>query len=584
MVIDISVLTSMNESAGRRRRLPCVLMASVALLLSACLPAPAPNIQPIPTSLPTPLADVELRPPTTPTADTSPTPDLTATPPPAIVLPDSSGVFLACEANTLRVALRDPSGQPFAALTRLGADETYLYVVADGGLYRVSLESAARGEPVTEAIFTPGQDVAGRPVQELVDVEVVRQRGLLYVLDKAGHVFRTELSTGQASLVYRATSIEEDPFDAQPVALTSDPQGRPVLLDESFGRLVIPSAIRELESINESTSLQAGVDVTRSGNRYYVLTDGSAIRVVRGEEGAEVWLDVQGPLLSLALKTSDHLGVELLYLIDGLRREVTGLTFERQAVTRTAFVFPGMGLLRDAVFAGERLYAIADGDLYVHPGPQNGTGACAPPALGDDRRPRLFGVDVLGAMSESVMPVEGEWELPPWARLYPGASRLYRSGVHEGLDLFGVSGPRGFQTGWPVLAAMDGRVTRASIGYVEMTEEQFDALLDEADRLGYTPDETLVKLSGKQIVLEHDNGLRTVYLHLDEIAPGVVTGARVRAGQLIGTAGVTGTEGEVNPGAVGAHLHFEIWVGDYYLGYGMTIREAMWWYAQIFGE
>jgi murein DD-endopeptidase MepM/ murein hydrolase activator NlpD len=97
-----------------------------------------------------------------------------------------------------------------------------------------------------------------------------------------------------------------------------------------------------------------------------------------------------------------------------------------------------------------------------------------------------------------------------------------------------------------------------------------------------TPSDILDRLEGKQVIIDHGNGVRTIYAHLDEIAPGVVTGATVQAGQVIGSVGVTGTEGESRPGSVGAHLHFEVWLGDRYLGFGITVRETMWWYEQIF--
>jgi len=72
-----------------------------------------------------------------------------------------------------------------------------------------------------------------------------------------------------------------------------------------------------------------------------------------------------------------------------------------------------------------------------------------------------------------------------------------------------------------------------------------------------------VKDGGKglsYLVITHDNGLATVYMHLSRFAVG--TGARVTQGQIIGyTGGTPGT-----PGAgwltTGPHLHFEVWYQD----------------------
>jgi murein DD-endopeptidase MepM/ murein hydrolase activator NlpD len=193
----------------------------------------------------------------------------------------------------------------------------------------------------------------------------------------------------------------------------------------------------------------------------------------------------------------------------------------------------------------------------------------------------LYGFDVLSLLQGETFPIQGG-TLPPWPRVYPGASRIYRMGVHRGLDIYSFNAPRGFDTGYPVIAAADGTVARATIFYEQMTEEEFEAMLREAEAAGVTPPAILERLEGIQVILDHGNSVQTVYAHLDQVAPGVVTGARVRAGQVIGSVGVTGTQGESRPGTVGPHLHFEIWLGDRYLGFGLPARETMWWFASIF--
>lgn len=58
--------------------------------------------------------------------------------------------------------------------------------------------------------------------------------------------------------------------------------------------------------------------------------------------------------------------------------------------------------------------------------------------------------------------------------------------------------------------------------------------------------------AGRYIVLEHQSGLKSFYMHLDEIRDDLVAGQRVRAGQPIGTIGRTGVIRS------GAHLHFAL--------------------------
>jgi murein DD-endopeptidase MepM/ murein hydrolase activator NlpD len=56
---------------------------------------------------------------------------------------------------------------------------------------------------------------------------------------------------------------------------------------------------------------------------------------------------------------------------------------------------------------------------------------------------------------------------------------------------------------------------------------------------------------GQYVAIDHVNGFRTTYAHMNRIAPGLKPGSRVRQGQLIGYVGSTGN-------STGNHLHYEI--------------------------
>ncbi len=56
--------------------------------------------------------------------------------------------------------------------------------------------------------------------------------------------------------------------------------------------------------------------------------------------------------------------------------------------------------------------------------------------------------------------------------------------------------------------------------------------------------------AGRYVTLEHPAGIKTFYMHLDEIRDDLVVGGRVRAGELLGTVGRTGVLRS------GPHLHF----------------------------
>ncbi|MGE5576952.1 MAG: M23 family metallopeptidase [Syntrophothermus sp.] len=111
-----------------------------------------------------------------------------------------------------------------------------------------------------------------------------------------------------------------------------------------------------------------------------------------------------------------------------------------------------------------------------------------------------------------VMPVAGRLSDGFGMRLHPIKKR---PAVHEGLDIIAP-------VGTPVKAALDGKTVEV---YVSPS-------------------------FGKVVVLEHSNGFRTLYAHLQMAL--VRPGQPVKKGQIIAKVGNTGA-------STGAHLHLELW-------------------------
>lgn len=105
-----------------------------------------------------------------------------------------------------------------------------------------------------------------------------------------------------------------------------------------------------------------------------------------------------------------------------------------------------------------------------------------------------------------------------------GDSVLSNSSFHRGVDLQAAFGSK-------VVAALGGTVTKAYNPY-------------EGQNLSGGS-------YGNYIVIDHGNGITTLYGHLKSVQ--VVEGQQVQAGQLIGLAGSTGN-------STGPHLHFEVQV------------------------
>ncbi len=98
--------------------------------------------------------------------------------------------------------------------------------------------------------------------------------------------------------------------------------------------------------------------------------------------------------------------------------------------------------------------------------------------------------------------------------------------LHAGVDL----APKGGGQGATIYAAASGTV--AYVGY-------------EAN--GH----------GNHVVIDHGGGVQTAYAHMSAYAPGIIPGAPVSGGQVIGYVGSTGA-------STGPHLHFEVKVNDNY--------------------
>lgn len=163
----------------------------------------------------------------------------------------------------------------------------------------------------------------------------------------------------------------------------------------------------------------------------------------------------------------------------------------------------------------------------------------------------------------------------------PGAPRHYRLGVHEGIDFYGHTAgvPVGRRT--DVRSVADGVVSRAMVDYEPLTAAQALAWDARSHSLGYTPADVLDGYRGRQVWIDHGEGLVSRYAHLGSIAPGVVEGALVERGQVIGRVGNSGTPSSVTSETIEVHLHLELWLGENYLGQYLRPIESREWLERI---
>jgi murein DD-endopeptidase MepM/ murein hydrolase activator NlpD len=174
-----------------------------------------------------------------------------------------------------------------------------------------------------------------------------------------------------------------------------------------------------------------------------------------------------------------------------------------------------------------------------------------------------------GAVAGFAYPV-ADGCLPSSDDLMPGAPRPYRGGVHEGVDFYDFDNctPLGLDS--EILAVQDGEVIRADLAYQDLTAEELAALEEEVANGGAANDpELLDTFRGRQIWIDHGDGIVTRYCHLSGIAEDISVGTHVSQGDLIGYMGDSGTPESVTAEGTEIHLHFEIRVGEGYLGQGL---------------
>ena len=165
--------------------------------------------------------------------------------------------------------------------------------------------------------------------------------------------------------------------------------------------------------------------------------------------------------------------------------------------------------------------------------------------------------------------------LPDDTYSLPGAPRTYRNGVHKGIDFRhkynsnGEKEPLDFTD--KVVASQAGTVIRADHDYQPVTLKQYEEQLDVIK--SYPVTYVTRDFGGRQIWIDHGNGLMTSYNHLSSINRRIKPGKKVKKGEVIGTVGNSGLSGEARGTDDGIHLHYEIWYKGEFLGKDLSTEQ-----------
>ena len=205
----------------------------------------------------------------------------------------------------------------------------------------------------------------------------------------------------------------------------------------------------------------------------------------------------------------------------------------------------------------------------------------APPATASPEQSPTPSPPDLAAFRNFIFPIRGAC-LPVSDLLMPNAPRPYRGGIHEGVDFYESDNCTNIARGTPVVAAKDGVVIRADLDYHDLTLSELTAA-DQRIAAGHANDPDILDLfRGRQVWIDHGHGIVTRYAHLSGIAGGVQVGAKVVQGETIAFVGESGTPESLTSPSAEIHLHFELRVGDRYLGQGLPPDEVRQIYKNLF--
>lgn len=489
-------------------------------------------------------------------------------------------------------ALTDQAGRPVypSAMTFAGAK---LYFVTPDAVWFCDLPPpATTSEPQAlklTSVIAPHGKVFGIPAQEFVNICYSRELATLIILDKSGDLF--ELAPGSTLFkLFRANWPDAGPPDpeyidfaaAGPEILLLDPERNQIWMHpghkgrKTFRQEIMPWRVRPGD-----LSIADGIALAYDGDIWVLTQDGRIKKFSRTAAGT-----VHQSYLTLKLPAKTTIrpsrlvtaATTPLYLVERENNRI--LSIDKKTGQVEPYLFPATSNLRGLLPAAEGFWLIDGARLAFRP--LSPPGATAKPASGD----RLEPVNTRLAddrLSGLAMPIHGAG-LPRHPGVWPGARRLYRFGVHKGMDFFHDPGHGTYvNMDTPVYAADAGKVTRTDNHFQDMDSQTYSHVIGTCRSEHQSSEVNENLLRGCQVWIDHGSGLVTKYAHLNRVNPALKPGMKVSRGDLVGYIGVSGT-GENLPGrAKHPHLHFEVWLDGKYLGYGLNQAETIGIWEDVFG-
>lgn len=254
----------------------------------------------------------------------------------------------------------------------------------------------------------------------------------------------------------------------------------------------------------------------------------------------------------------------------------------RTFLSRGAYAAGGLLLLACGGDDPEPVVPTATATTSSTEPPPTVTGTATPPQGVTPAPPTATAPPLTGPTGFSY-PIAGAC-MPAGDQLMPNASRAYRNGIHEGLDFYPGLACAPIQRGTPILAAKGGTVIRADLKYLDLTLAQIQELDAKTKAQGFSDPVTLDVYRGRQVWIDHGGGIVTRYCHMESIDPAITVGVTVQAGTVLGGVGESGTPESITDPNTELHLHWELRVGESFLGSGLPPATVRALYERVFSR
>jgi murein DD-endopeptidase MepM/ murein hydrolase activator NlpD len=512
------------------------------------------------------------------TAAPSPTPSATPTLPPPTPTIQARGTVVLDAGNTTVYHLgRDCLTHPL----RLVVLGRYAYVLDTGQLKRVTLDAA----PFCQVITPPNNEVDGVVVQEIGDISLSREDSSLLILDRAGNVFRYTPG-GESWRTERLANAPEASSNQYLVTVSAFDDAF-YLLDTNVSS-IWQQREKQAETVAVDLDLRESVDLA-VGQGFFVLAEEGYRGPLRLHKLSGSPLAPDGDfvppsdLTDPSLLFLDQEAGGYLYVVDRDQRRLRVLDPTSGDLVRE-YLLGAQEAEIHAMFAEQEKLYIASGEaIYVYPPEPSSAASPRPEPTPTVSLSSVAPHDsrVLELLPPLTLPLEGT-ELTNLSFRLPGAPRSYRYGVHEGTDFYWAAGEPVTRT-TAVLSVAAGEIVRIDADYSPPSLEEMEAMLDHAAEVYHTPDDVLDVLRGRQVWIDHGDGLVSRYCHLSAVSEDLAVGDHVEQGQRIGFVGNSGTPASYYGEGLEMHLHLEIRVGEGYLGQHLRPFEVKRWLNQAFG-